>query len=350
MSDGKIPARSPSEHTIKGVDSLRFFAAAWVVLYHGGQFPIEHLVSDPRKTTLLHDLGRLPFNGVSAVVLFFVISGFVIHFGSTSRAVFDWRRFLIQRVIRIGAPLVGILLFSALLGPTYSAAVHAVLWSVYSEIIYYLLYPLMRHMMVGRRMASLLGLSAAVSLAMAIANPHLIFPGDFGPYTWLFCLPMWLVGCLLAQLFRARRFSLPRVPLWALRLAAILFGAGAAVLSHLPGHAIGYIWTMPPFSIYCALWLWIEVNQFRLTRVTGVFEALGAAGYSIYLTHKIVINAAAQISGHLNWLVLWSVQLLGFIVLASAFYFAVERPSHTLSRALGASWAKRRSAKLQGAE
>jgi len=324
-----------ASHAVRGVDTLRFFAAGWVALYHGAAFPIERVLP-PVVALKLPGLGRLPFNGMAAVVVFFVISGFCIHYHNVGKVRLSWLRFLLQRAVRIVAPLICVMFLARYLGPDFYGAVHAVLWSVFCEIAYYALYPVIFLLIAKGRLTHLIIGSTGVSFILGCLWPRLVFLGDMGNWTWIYCLPMWLAGCALAERYK-RRLSRSDLRAGArvcrYRLGAICFGSLAAILSRLPMFPVGYIWTMPLFTVYSMAWLLREFDHARSAGTVQVFERWGTAAYSMYLTHKLAICAVTKLQVH--WFLAWSLDLVAIAVFAIAFYFLVERPSHLMSKWIG---------------
>jgi peptidoglycan/LPS O-acetylase OafA/YrhL len=112
---------------------------ALVVFFeHGFALPIKEalgLFSPPmslpgRVTWLL--LGNL-WNGAAAVMLFFVISGFCIHYSTVGSAEFSARIFLIRRLVRIGIPLLVCLTVASLIFDIRPAA-YVGIWSLVCEL------------------------------------------------------------------------------------------------------------------------------------------------------------------------------------------------------------------------
>ena len=124
---------------VVGLDSLRFVLALIVVLGHGAapSFTEEFLTRFPFLIIFAAIYNNV-FVGQAAVMAFFVISGFCIHYPYAAGKKLKVQDFYIKRLWRIGIPAIvalGIyeLIFNLFLG---------VLWSIVCEIIYYLLYPI----------------------------------------------------------------------------------------------------------------------------------------------------------------------------------------------------------------
>lgn len=78
---------------IKKLEALRGFAAIYVLLHH--------IVGFTELKNYLSPLARLPFRfGQEAVILFFLLSGFVIHFSAYNKRL-QFKDFILKRVKRI---------------------------------------------------------------------------------------------------------------------------------------------------------------------------------------------------------------------------------------------------------
>ena len=130
---------------IYGLDAVRFVAALWVFFSHGGVPQIEEFVdkSVPLGMVIAGVYNNL-WSGPAAVIVFFVVSGFVIHYPYTDNKPINLVQFFIRRYIRICIPLLIILLIVRELGLSMNL-LDAVTWSLYAELIYYSLYPLIRN-------------------------------------------------------------------------------------------------------------------------------------------------------------------------------------------------------------
>ncbi len=76
-----FPATNPGRERVRGVDTLRLIATLWVVFYHCKFIRTD----DPKRNTTgfwasLLNAYDAPLSGQAAVGLFFVISGFCIHY------------------------------------------------------------------------------------------------------------------------------------------------------------------------------------------------------------------------------------------------------------------------------
>ena len=331
IAETTVPAKAPAGR-LRGFDAIRFVCAFWVVMYHdtGIGVPHHHIVG-PFLWRAVQALWSLSFNGAAAVMVFFVISGFAIHYPFRHGETPAWGEYYLRRYIRIGIPAgvaVTLLWFA---GPLPSSLENAVIWSLYAEAIYYTVYPLL---MLGRRRLGwrgLLALSAVASLLVTLRDPRAGGLHEQGiALTWIVYLPTWLLGCLLAE--QADSLTAARVPrIWAWRLTVW----AAAVLGNFLGfHSpIGLPWTMPLFSVLVFFWLRQEVRQNRAKAPIPALESAGAWSYSLYLMHYpafwllYVFHVPMPVAPVRTFL-----PVLLALVTAYVFYLFVERPSHWLAR------------------
>src|SRR5437879_6576394 len=103
MSDGCSGVEAPTGKGSRylGLDSARGAAAAMVVLHHAAFFYLDAAHPVGMMRAFLKVLQRF---GHSGVVIFFVLSGFVlfVNYGQGKR--FTYPAFVVQRVFRIHAP------------------------------------------------------------------------------------------------------------------------------------------------------------------------------------------------------------------------------------------------------
>jgi peptidoglycan/LPS O-acetylase OafA/YrhL len=337
-SEPAIAPASPRRPPIVGVDSLRFIAALWVAFGHGAQFPFDQLVDRHAHHWLgLAAVGASSiYNGVDAVIVFFLISGLCIHYPNVGADRVDPVKFIIRRLLRVGAPLVAAIVIARVLGANFVNSLDAVLWTIYCEIAYYCLYPAVFWLSKRFSWTKILLLTLLVSLGMAVARYKLIYLQEFGLFTFVFCYPFWILGVLLAEhLPRIMETIASRRGLWLWRLGAVAHGFIAIILATHSPIQVGYIWTIPPFAIYCYFWLPRELSVLNVRHST-VLEELGLFSYSIYLTHKLTLTTIVAPLTGLEPVLAWAIKLVLIIGLAYGFYLAVERPSHRLAKKIGA--------------
>jgi peptidoglycan/LPS O-acetylase OafA/YrhL len=319
---------------IERLDSIRFIAALWVVFSHGA-LPDKSSFSNPVGQFIGSFVGH-SFDGASAVMMFFVISGLCIHLPYVRADHVSALNFLARRYIRIGIPLAAVLLIMAAAGGSASWRGHEVLWSIYAELIYYTLYPLL--FFLARRLGwrVLIACSSAVSATLAIMHPTYVNLQEFGWLTWLWGLPVWLSGCALAEGLRSNQT--PHLPanVWWWRFAAWAFGILALVGAWHSKIRIGLPISMLLFAAFAYFWLTKEIeNQ---SRAWQWLERCGQAGYSLYLVHNILIGWILDHFPNATSLARFPLIWIAIGIATYTFYVLVEYPSHVLAKRAGRSF------------
>jgi peptidoglycan/LPS O-acetylase OafA/YrhL len=305
----------------------------WVVFSHFG-LPI---LKDHKQLDILWFVRALvdaAFNGPAAVIVFFVISGFCIHFPNRhGLAVSSWKLYYARRYLRTLIPMVAALALATPLKVPFGLFTDSILWSLLCEEIYYLLYPalLAAKNRIGWR--ALMALAWALSVAVLLRNPRApIYPAYGAGLNWILGLPCWLMGCRLAE--RVELFVVAPVStmqIWIWRGAAWALSVLSLVLRFHAG--VGYPWTLNLFAAFSTLWIEREMRFYSAGR-RPLFEKLGEASYSIYLTHfsSAAILRALPIYAGMADGVAWFSSMLCCGIVATTFYWLIERPSHLLAR------------------
>jgi peptidoglycan/LPS O-acetylase OafA/YrhL len=140
------------------------------------------------------------------------------------------------------------------------------------------------------------------------------------------------MGCRLAERLESFYASPVSVyQIWAWRGATWMLSSLSLILRF---HArIGYPWTLNLFAVFATLWIEREIRFYRARR-KPLFENLGEATYSIYLTHfsSGAILRKLPIYADMTSGVAWFWMMLCCGTLATAFYWLIERPSHRFAR------------------
>jgi peptidoglycan/LPS O-acetylase OafA/YrhL len=329
---------------VRGIDTVRFIAALWVVFSHLGFAPIFQSID--RSTALgfvLNGAMGVAFSGAAAVVVFFIISGFCIHYPFAANRPFVGVSYLVRRYLRVAPPMLVAMALADWAGLGGGQFFGAILWSLVAELLYYTLYPFLRPVIARGNLDALIGASYLVAISIWLLWPRQPGFAVFGwQLNWLVCLPAWLLGVRLAEVWAARMLRTQagapdlRI-LWQWRLAVWAISCICAALNF--HSAIPFSLTMNFFAIPAYFWLTRELLYANLGgRVPRLLEWAGLWSYSIYLCHMpahvLVRRWASEwaLSPLLTWLVTFTLVL----VASYAFYLAVEKPSHRTAR-----WASR---------
>lgn len=309
----------------------------YVVFAHMGFIPIPELAGRTDFISMaIRGLRGILFPGQPAVVVFFIISGFCIHYPFRAGQSVPLAAYFLRRYLRIGLPLVACLILAHWVEPDHSAynlrALNdAVLWSLVAEIIYYGLYPFL--LPIIRRIGWTAALIAAYFAALSVMciHPSTGVYQHLGPsLAWVVGLPSWLLGCWLAESFGAPVPNTNRA-IWAWRFLACFCASSASALFFLA--KIGYPWSLLLISWIFAQWLKRELAWDSTRAPSRWLEWAGQWSYSLYLVHMVILTAWIRWGpGPQAERLEWAIRL-GVVLLASLlFYLIVERPSHHFAR------------------
>lgn len=315
---------------IKGLDTIRFICACWVVLSH-----VPHPESDAVRMShflrLLNGLFKIAFNGPAAVIVFFVISGFCIHYPYRNKAKIDLSEFYARRYIRIGVPFLVAVVLSVIARLQLAFLFETVLWSLVAEIIYYTIYPLLSRLNARFGWKRMIILSFVISYLVVLTNPTAKNYASYGWHlNWLVGLPCWMLGCFLAEEV-GRLATTPGNAIWLWRSGVLIASVACLCLRFFS--PIGYPLTLNVFGVLVYFWLRQEIPYFQVQTPAGYLEKAGQWSYSLYLTHMVVfgfmsIHPIQFLSRFLN---IFITLPLAFTC-AYIFYQLVEKPSHHLAK------------------
>jgi peptidoglycan/LPS O-acetylase OafA/YrhL len=340
----------------RSIQALRFVAAFMVLLCHATSFAAERL--DPGFPLYLI--------GANGVLLFFVISGFVILLSADNadRQPGGWRLFAVKRVIRI-VPLYwlvttvklaislaavslvlraravpGFLVKSYLFVPALNEVsgkvepFYGVGWTLVFEMLFYL--------MVTACLALRWSPFRCAALAMpALAAAWFFRPAD-APALFFYADPIvldFLAGMVAARLVGRGRF----------------LGVAPSVLGIVAGLSYLFVPGFPMFdgnpywvhqllaglSSFLVVYGCASLEKTSRLPVPNVVMFFGAASYSLYLTHPIVGRIAPDLLSRAG--LLWPWMSVALSVAASLFgaavvYRAVERPATKALNGLAMRW------------
>lgn len=321
------------------LDALRFLLAFWVAVGHYRMFP---LFGDPNTGTGLWYIFKRGWNtvifGTPAVIVFFVISGFCIHLPFRGKTKIDVPRYYLRRYTRILIPVVGALVVYRLVGQRmilwgeHSILWESPLWSLACEEIYYALYPVLRWSRNQFGWRIVLTSSFIIGVSIAATHPQAVNWHVFGPFgTAMMLLPVWLLGCILAEQAESLTEVRPHFSIWFWRFLAWL-GCWASEMLHFKLH-ISYTQTMVWFGVLAYFWVRQEIAHGKTHSPNRYLVAAGAWSYSLYLMHAQGGGVFERLNlPSLGPILDWFLVMTSSLLFSYIFYALIERPSHRLAR------------------
>jgi peptidoglycan/LPS O-acetylase OafA/YrhL len=351
------PVATPPD--LRALTTLRFLAAAWVVLYTAW----PHL-----------DVGFVPVavtKGYLGVEVFFVLSGFIlshVYLQPAGDGRFSYRGFLWARIARVyplhlvtllamvslgvAATFAGVAVDASLTDwralPAHLTMTHAwglaplsafnhPSWSISAEWFAYLAFPLFAFVAWRLRARPWLasGLAAFGALGVYAAFERLAgFSLTEATFQWgaLRIIPCFALGCALYLVYR-------RAPVRRAGLTAVACGLGLLISASLA------LWD--PVTVLFAGGLILALGSLP-NEAAGPFSSragvyLGEISYSIYMVCApallVATNLAARLLGADDkrfQIIVWLAIMAAIPVAAAATYHLVERPARKALRGLSA--------------
>lgn len=357
---------------IASIDGVRGVASLVVVLYHCSLVAIPHL-DDEFAAWLTQSPAKVLFAGTEAVLVFFVLSGFVVAL-PVLRDGFAWSRYYPTRVLRLYLPVwASIVLATTLIALfprdadtmpdgswmqtaqatvvtpatffeeaamiTTSYDINNVLWSLRWELIFSLALPLFVGIAILLRRHALVAAIAACALTVV---------GRIVDVDALVYLPVFMLGTLmavrledlLAWLHRPRRgWFWPCVT--ALALVLLIASWLARPIAEPDTIAGRVMWGLAAVGATLVIIVAVGWPKVRSLLERRAAQWLGRVSYSLYLVHAPLIGTLAFLWGSENWALVAAVALPGSLLLAGLFHRVVEAPSHQLSRLVGRAVSRR---------
>ena len=323
-----------TRETVLGLDTLRLLAALMVVASHLAlHLPVR---PDSEIGSAIWRFLQPGASGRAAVAFFFVISGFCIHLAQVESLNVNAATFVARRGIRIGLPLIAVLVLAEGLGPLAQLGLRLVLWSVYCELAYYAAYPALlalRRRFSMERILVVATLVSAVFVAVGLQARPELFTGQPIALTYSIALyPLWLVGAWLAERYRrARAPRLGGIAGWRLGALALCFAANQIKLGSGPA---AYWLLYVVLGLYCFFYLPRELSRWRLTAPSKVAERMGKSSYSVYLAHMIPIALFIQLDASRSFPAALIGLSIAIALISYCFYMFSEAPAHRLARAI----------------
>ena len=320
-----------------GIDSIRFVLALVVLLGHLENPLVDTLKSS--ESSLKRYLGSflgISFIGVVAVICFFIISGFVIHYPNRA-GISNLKNFYIRRYIRVLIPLVVI----ALISIPFGNPEQGVAWSLYCELIFYTIYPLLAAIKSSWRSKVIVAfliagivitIGAFDDIASLLNRKNLNYDGSYWQFgiglTWVIGLPCWLLGVQLAERIDSVKTVVSRSKIYLFRIL-VFFSSIALMLAQFH-FFVTYLVSLTLFSIPFCKWIEYEIQYFKHNKPVKLLESWGKFSYSLYLTHPLAILVIPYFIPLTSYSYIFIVALT--ILLAFVFYLLLERPSHLLAQ------------------
>ncbi len=305
-----------------------------------------------------------PFLGY-AILLFFLISGFCIHFPNTKKSASpNWKNYLARRFWRIYPPYLAAIALSG--GLTYFCHLkwgdttwdweriirvatlsqnyppkngqflgNPSFWTIPLETEFYLLYPLAFSMFFKFRTKTLWVLALGISgFSIYLGYLGIIWPS----FTAFFLWPVWLAGAWVARLHREQKLAVLSIPLLLFVCLFSLILGLSSLIQKWESWLQYFVWTMFYFSFFI---LCIKESS-NLNKVFGRFffsaiSWVGKISFSLYLIHFSLF----KVLGYLH-LEIWKDKPANFLVtlayiipvifFAWLFFLTVESPIHKWSK------------------
>lgn len=309
--------------------------------------------------------------GGEAVLIFFVLSGFVLVLPVLRASSYDWVAYYFRRSIRLYLPVVASIVFAAVLifalpekkgngsawVDNFSFAVpnwrlfamsldifqpdnriNNPLWALRWEMIFSLALPLFAFgaVLLRRRWIWVLGGTAL-----------LIYIGTLSNSAIFQYLPVFLCGALLAVNadrlldWAARIQGRPGVSLaWCSLLLGgiillILYWMTGPILSVAKVQSLAVSLSyLGAVIIVAVAFLWRPFASFLMI---APVRWLGRVSFSLYLVHVPIIIAVANIFGRGHWVETVAVAIPSSLIVAELFARFVEQPAHRLSKRVGSA-------------
>jgi peptidoglycan/LPS O-acetylase OafA/YrhL len=319
-----------------GVDSIRFVLAFIVMLSHFGNVYATALKQSSHA--LFRDAGYFlanAFDGTSAVIAFFIISGFVIHYPNKN-GIPNLTEFYIRRFLRILIPLAVILI----IGNWFNHPEKTVVWSLYCELIYYALYPFLAKIGLSWKNKFLIAYTIAAVLICTLCSHDIVAffkqtNADYQGYywqlnwylTWAIGLPCWLLGVLIANHID----DLKQATFKSVATYRVIVYALSCFCSIGKFHLhLSYILSMNIFALLIYKWIQTEIVYFKTKPANPVLEKMGKFSYSLYLCHPLLYVILTMFIS--NNILTYPLIVLLTIASSYGFYLLVEKPGHKLAR------------------
>lgn len=361
------------------MDGLRGVAALIVLAHHlsllvpgvSAVYLPEEGVPSPVAGSLVWWFTFTPLKlltaGPEAVIVFFVLSGFVLTLPLLRPRPFDWMEYYPRRVLRIGLPVLCSLLFAAALAllipqhpdramtswiagtsmpditveafirqldpTTASYSLNNPLWSIYWEVAFSLMLPIFVGLAIWmRRVWPLALLAAATSIFFGV-------DGGAGGFHYLPAFFFGVVGAVLLPGIRRIGSAISARRLGWLAWLALLVGSALLLVAHWMVTDVFTATVLVALQPLASLGLLVVCLEWRpVARLLShqPFRWTGKVSFSLYLVHVPIIVTVSYALGAAGPSLVAALSVPAVLIVAALFYELVEKRSHALSKLFGA--------------
>lgn len=354
----------------KALDGLRGIAAALVVFGHASLLAYEDIPVGERYSTALRIAAH---SSHPSVILFFVLSGFVLYLSFAARPNIPYGQFIVRRIARIYPAVLAVFAVTVvfyvfvrpiaqpglgewsnsmltlpidammvirnalLLGVRGSdVALDSVTWSLALEMRFSLIFPILAALCRNSRPA-LIGLSLAAYVVgyvllfqLGLKKPYFVGESALGTIAiTLFYFPGFGLGIVAADYFIKRGRRITTLPFAATLLTVALLVVAKAIHDDL-GWAIAFT------ALILASCQPGVIARFAQTSIA---QRLGRISYSLYLVHvPILIMSIHLFRDFVPEAALLITMPLLSVLVADQIYRFVELPGIALGKRLVRNW------------
>ena len=350
------------------LDSLRGLAALSVVFYHFRR--LQEVPLNTHSKILGVTLLQLITAGTEAVVLFFILSGFVLSIPAIRGKPQPYRVFFVRRVFRIYLPYLaalGFAVWGALtfhgglpLSPWFhktwshpvdsglvwqhiffwgsfdDAQFNTAFWSVIVEMRVSLFFPVLCALTL--KMKPGLSLVFAAGLSALSFLLCFLYPQQQSLFLTFHYTALFVVGIFLARLQKkmsALYATLSRLAKFALAILSLLmFVYGGRLVFRFTSASQLVDW---PIALGAAGIMFFGLNSglFKKILLVRPIQWLGLSSYSMYLMHGTVLfTLVYALYGRIPLLAILPIYLFSVLIVTTCFYFLVEKPTMEWGRRL----------------
>ena len=335
----------PVKKKLKKLEAVRGFAAVYIVLSHSLPVP---LIIGGKDFSILFRFGQ------EAVILFFLLSGFVIQYAFTLSADKSFKTFFSKRFLRIYIPLICVFIANYSLDALQSGAFlpinfHSLagnllmlqnssfflkpyatvdsflgntpLWSLSYEWWFYMVFFVIITKIHNRPsvFVYIIGILSAIT--------YVIYPNFIN--NELMYLVIWWVGADMAKLYLQKQdINLHSlfIPLVALSVVILILIINVMVHNHhISTGAYPFLelrhFTFALITVIAAV-IWKKLNWRGFNYTLGLFEHIAPISFGIYISHWFLITDASYLNGVITNPVL---RICCYILICVLFAYVVER-------------------------